>query len=244
MTQTLNQQLEQYNSMVKTTVRGVPQAVRISAYAAAGVALGAAGTAEAGIIYSGIQNVTVAAAGNSGIHTASIDVDGGGADLQLVVVRSAGAFGLAFLNPLVGAVAADPSSLTKFASGGTIGSGAAFDGGSVAAYGNVGGTFIGNFNFSSNGFAGFQLASGNFGWIRLHTATQAGGSTTSLDALTAIDWAYEDSGASIQAGAGVPSGGTAPAPSALALLAAGVGGIAAFRRRKNAAAKQATALHA
>jgi hypothetical protein len=62
-----------------------------------------------------------------------------------------------------------------------------------------------------------------FGWIRI-----TGGPTAGFPA-TIVDWAYEDSGAGILAGATA-----VPEPSSLALgcLAAGAAGLAAWRKRK------------
>ena len=52
---------------------------------------------------------------------------------------------------------------------------------------------------STNGIVGFKLASGNFGWIRLHVEdTDA---APFPDKLTAVDWAYDDTGAAIAVGA-------------------------------------------
>jgi len=63
-----------------------------------------------------------------------------------------------------------------------------------------------------------------FGWIRV-----TGGPTAGFPA-TIVDWAYEDTGAGILTGAGI-----VPEPSSLALgcLAAGAAGVAAWRRRKS-----------
>lgn len=82
---------------------------------------------------------------------------------------------------------------------------------------------------STTAFMGveFRDASNNdrFGWIRI-----TGGSAAGFPA-TVVDWAYEDSGAGIQTGAGV-----VPEPNSLALgcLAAGAAGLAAWRKRKAA----------
>lgn len=102
--------------------------------------------------------------------------------------------------------------------------------------------------FGADGLFGFQLGGGNYGWIRLRIddialnqnfkdlfngALQNG--VGFADKVTAIDWAYEDSGATIAAGATGATG--VPAPASLALLAAGAVGVGAFRRRKQEAAK-------
>ena len=98
---------------------------------------------------------------------------------------------------------------------------------------------LGHFPLGATGIAGFQLANGDYGWIRLKLtdlglnqpfSTVLGGSPLGngqgyADKVTVVDWAYENSGAAIKAG-------DVPEPSALALLAAGAVGIGAFRRRK------------
>ena len=88
------------------------------------------------------------------------------------------------------------------------------------------------------GIAGIQLASGNYGWIRLRIDDLGpnqpfGGTYTNgqnfPDKITIIDWAYKDSGAPIHVADTVSQ---VPEPSSLLLLASGAAGIAAFRRRK------------
>jgi hypothetical protein len=111
----------------------------------------------------------------------------------------------------------------------------------------VNGGLFGHAPLGVTGVVGVKLGSGNFGWIRLkvedlglnqpfrdHLALTGGAPISGQgfgDKITVIDWAYENSGAAIHAGAtGSPVG--VPEPSALALLAAGAAGIGAFRRRK------------
>jgi hypothetical protein len=78
-------------------------------------------------------------------------------------------------------------------------------------------------------FMGIEFANASdqelYGWIRI-----TGGGTTGIPA-TIVDWAYDDSGAGILTGAG-----TIPEPSSFALgcLAAGAFGLAAWRKRKAA----------
>jgi hypothetical protein len=83
------------------------------------------------------------------------------------------------------------------------------------------------------GFAGFRTAGTGtgsnfiqrFGWIRLKWNSNAG----FPNSITALDWAIEDSGAPIVAGAtGTPEPGTM----SMALLAAGAAGIVAWRKRR------------
>jgi hypothetical protein len=106
-----------------------------------------------------------------------------------------------------------------------LGAGVMVDGSSaLGTYQNMGPTFT-----STTAFMGVEFfnASNNplFGWIRV-----TGGSTLGFPA-TIVDWAYEDSGAGILTGAGI-----VPEPSSLALgcLAAGAAGLVAWRKRKAA----------
>jgi hypothetical protein len=196
--------------------------------AAAGSALAMSGAADADIIYSGVQNVTIESIG--GVKSnARIDVDGNGDDDLFMSVNGRGFATVDISNGAQVAYSGMSYWARRFGSGSTIGSGADFNTFSKFIRGtdNKGGTF-GNWNFSTTGIAGFQLGSGNFGWIRLHVESISG---KSADKLTAIDWAYEDSGAAIAAGA---TGSAAPAPASLALLATGAVGVAAMRRRRKA----------
>ncbi|MEP6821141.1 MAG: PEP-CTERM sorting domain-containing protein [Chthoniobacterales bacterium] len=101
-----------------------------------------------------------------------------------------------------------------------------FGGVTTMSYGNAYGPWAG----TTSGFLGlqFQLADGSlvFGWIRLDVVD--GGDARVLD------WAFEDSGAAIAAGA-------IPEPSSLALsfLAAGAAGLAYWRKRRGVKAEAA-----
>jgi hypothetical protein len=199
--------------------------------AAAGSALAMSGAADADIIYSGVQNVTVE---EGGTLSALIDVDGGGADLKIFLNLGIDK-GSALVSGSNGAQLANVGiyfSARRFASGSTISSGAGFRTNSMFVLGeNKKGSAVGEWEFSTNGIAGFKLGSGNFGWIRLHVENTD--SDVYPDRMTAIDWAYEDSGAAIAAGA-TGSAAPAPAPASLALLATGAVGVAAMRRRRRA----------
>ncbi len=77
------------------------------------------------------------------------------------------------------------------------------------AYGGWGGV-----GTTQTGYLGFQLSSGNYGWIEI--ALDAGG-------MTFLGAAYENSGADIAAGA-------VPAPASLGMLAMGAGAL--LRRKR------------
>jgi hypothetical protein len=89
-----------------------------------------------------------------------------------------------------------------------------------------GGAYNSNFKFNGDaktGYIGFRdHDSGNYGWAYIEV--------TDGYSYKINGWAYEDSGGTIKAGE-TPSGGAAPEPSGLALLACGAAGIFALRRK-------------
>ena len=111
------------------------------------------------------------------------------------------------------------------------------------AFGNEG--YFNDFNASTpggqwqvgdTGFLGLQITINgqiDFGWaeVRLNSASPVSSSSSSLAAdvadgqFTLLGYAFQDSGAPIQAGA-------IPEPSSLALLALGATGVVALRRRR------------
>ncbi len=215
----------------------------VGGYAAAvGAGLAMTGAADAAIIYSGIQNISVTFTGTAGQDFTFLDLDGIGAshDVQLQVWRNGegtGNFAGAWMwgsDVRYGAVT--NGGQRRFASGDTIGAGVTLSNSTGLLNGGSGPGFnsLGNWNLSSSGLAGFQFkSSGNYGWIRLLVEDLNGNGTP--DRLTAVDWAYEDGGAAIQAGDTGASGASVPVPAPLALLALGGVGIAATRRRAKAA---------
>lgn len=140
--------------------------------------------------------------------------------------------------------------MAAVAPGALIGPAGSFSGGAAGAiklaYGSLSGQTMayGN-NFVGEGIFGFQLNSGNYGWVRLlvedlgdnqpfkdffaansHAPFVDG--KDFADRITVLDWAYDDQGSAIIAGTQI----ALPEPGALELLAAGAVGIAAMRRRQ------------
>ncbi len=96
----LQQKLEQYSTTAKGQTTHSLSAAEIAGYAAAAAAaLTMAGAADAGIVYSGVQNISVqinpnaVATGNpfQTFQQTAIDIDGGGADISARVGLLAGA---------------------------------------------------------------------------------------------------------------------------------------------------------
>lgn len=215
----------------------VPSAARAAAFTAAlGAGLALAANADAGIIYSGVQNVA-SNYGGPGVNRITIDLNG---------ALAGGAFQFGNVNfPTTNILRRSIQSITAgdliFRLGGvtplatyalSLGSGV-----------QVGSTGVGNSfsvlnesqpanlsNFAANGvgFVGVRFtdpAGTHDGWIRL---SYSSGFTN----LTIVDWAYNDApGGSILAGQTV---GAIPEPASVAvgLLAAGAVGLRFLRRRR------------
>jgi hypothetical protein len=241
--QSLQTKLDAYKALSsddRTTDKGRQRSWALYA-TAAGSGLALVTAAEAGIMYSGIQNVTAAPGTNaeSAIH---INI-GGGNPFVIDARRGTGAFstlGDASLRAVAGGgmVMKNVSSqLLRLASGAKISSHA----GSFRTRGNLQYKKHSTFSNQQNGtwpqgqqgFAGVEFTQGgqdHFGWIRLSWNGDNSGFPTSL---TAIDWAYNDvAGASILAGQETSGAVPEPNSAVLALLGTGCAGVLAWRRRK------------
>ena len=197
--------------------------------AAASSAFVFSATADAAVIYSGVQNI--------GLNT-PVDIDNDGiSDINLSVNLSSSANYAYMLTPNEVAFIREPGGnlVKKLSSGSSIGAGANFvfiDGTFRAA------TTYSNFSAgwpgatppnTTSGLAGIKIADSGtdiFAWLRFSITNDANGLPVDI---TLIDWAYEDTGASIIAGA---TTSPVPLPGSLGLLAMGASGLAAFRRRK------------
>lgn len=211
----------------------------------AGSALALATNANAGIIYSGIQNVSATRPGPAGIgpNLATIFVGGAPWDVYafnnfvsaIPGVRSGRSTATAALHIVPGfgeGVMKSFANVRKLASGAIISAGQTFGAGFPRLRRKNNFSYTGQFLNSQAGFAGIEFNLGgvaHFGWIRLHSSIGPGNAVTA----TAIDWAYNDvAGASILAGEGVPSAAPEPSTTSMALLAAGAAGVLAWRKRR------------
>ncbi len=185
--------------------------------------------ADAAIIYSGLQNITLAHNAAAGSVEKGLDINGDGVvDFNLSINRATATGTVVLVGTGGRGKFLQQGSLTlqKLAKGAIISNGAgAF--GSVALIASV---FQGVHNrglWASGeiGYAGFVLGNGDLGWIRLEWTTTDG--TSEPNTLTAIDWAYDNvPGESIAAG----QTSSVPEPGATALLA--LAGAAFLRRRR------------
>ena len=219
---------------------------RLLAYvAAAGAALGAAGSAEATVVYSGVQNksysnsnenFTLTKAGglggsdfnvamgaiagtSNGVNFASAFVQSGGNNGSLSIANS-GRFALNFINGNTIAAASWGSNHKLFS----------YSAGNKSTGGNFN-------NNKSSGYLGLKFTTQGgdkyYGWMFIDSVHVGDGNSTP-SSFRVVDWAYQDAaGVSINAGEGAPSNAVPePTSCALALIAMGAGGLAVHRRRR------------
>ncbi|MDP2430662.1 MAG: PEP-CTERM sorting domain-containing protein [Pseudomonadota bacterium] len=188
----LNEQLTRYGITAKGQIAQGRSLGEYAGYAAAvGAGLAMAGGADAAIIYSGVQNISLSlnpaaqAATNSIFNVASqnIDMDGGGADFGIQVgfvgqlntgSTAAKYVGGGILQGAGSALWLNAGSASNLAAGAMVGPGGNFAGGNVGRVRfqvvntvSSSATTNGNFADGVTGFVGIKLASGNYGWIRL-----------------------------------------------------------------------------
>lgn len=192
----------------------------VACAAAAGAAVaGTATKSEAAIVWSGAVNINIPST-TAGVYLNVVTGVNGTAPVTNWDVNPWSSSSLSFFNPSLpsGGVYVGTSTVPANLAAGTLIDGASTYGSGAAAAGSL------NLN-SSNNIFGFRFqneAAGNqtqYGWMRI---LLSGSATAQPRAI--VEYAYEDSGAGIQAGA-------VPAPGSAALLALGALGLAGRRRK-------------
>ena len=198
---------------------------QLTAYSvAAGAALALTNPADASIIYSGAQNITI----DSTTPSYSIDLDGGGDDFYIsanFLPSSAYFYATGLAGAKVRLQTAFSTTAKNFYKGESIVPGTA---NMWHSYGFLHGTYsgpgFGPFN-DTQGYIGIQFGASQYlGWIKYEGDSNSPSGTI-------LGWAYEDNPATpIKAGA-VPLPGTF----GLGLLSLGAAGVARLRQRKKEA---------
>lgn len=201
-----------------------PASLRTAYSIAAGAAAVAAGAANAQIVYSGVQDLSI---GQFSALNLDLDLDGSGDLLLKNYVFGGGNYMGATVNFY-------PGKLVTFNAGGYsyVASLAANFQIDAAAMGSFFGSMAygaanpnAQFNNADGAILGVSFATGAniyYGWVRV-SIDQAAGS------FVVNDWAYES-----QSGVGIAAG-VVPAPGALGLLAAGAAGLGLLRGRRREA---------
>ncbi len=196
--------------------------MRLLAYSlAAGASAVAAGTTDAAIVYSGLQNIAI---GQYSSQNLNLDGDAYNDILLKNYVFSGGNYQGAYVSYYPGKVVGFTSGLSYVS---------ALSAGTVIDAGNANSQFFGSmaygannpnaeFNNVTDAYIGLAFPIGgvnHYGWVRVDVDNAAG-------TFVIKDWAYDD-----VAGQGIEAGAV-PEPGALSLLAVGAAGVMAMRRRQ------------
>jgi hypothetical protein len=201
---------------MSTTDRSLRNSYALAAGAAAAAA---AAAADASIVYSGTQNISISQFSSLNLN---LDGDAYGDVLLKNYVFGGGNYQGASVNFYPGKLVTFSNSLTYVSA---LSAGFAINSASVGSFfGSMayGSTNPGaQFNNANGAYLGLSFVSGAnlyYGWVRVSINNATG-------SFVVNDWAYENSGAGILAGA-------VPAPGALGLLALGPAGLGILRGRK------------
>jgi hypothetical protein len=228
------EKLEAYSNKAGAAVKADDKWLDWLPYAAAAVAALAPAAADATIIYSGPQNVTIGANG-----TFNVNLSG---NYFAKLSNGAGPGSVRFARALgqVPAVSSSARTALRLSLGAPIGGSRHFFGSGLLRQGQTGATrVIAQFYPpNSRGFLGIHTANGDYGWIDVQVVSN-GANSSSGYTTTIYGWAYDNSGASILAGA---TASAVPEPTTLSLfglgaLALGARGLRNLKsRRKQSAA--------
>lgn len=191
--------------------------------AAGASAMGAAGQADAGVVYSGVQDISI-----NQFSSQDLNLDGDAYnDILLKNYVFGGNYQGAYVNFAPGKVVGFIDSNTNLAYATALSAGFTID-----AAATSGGPFQVSLAYASNpnsqfddvtgAFIGLEFAISavsHFGWVRVTIDNAAG-------TFVINDWAYNDT-----PGAGIVTG-EVPEPTTLGFLAAGAAGLIMHRRRR------------
>jgi hypothetical protein len=216
-----------------------------AAAATAAVVAGTADHSQAAIVYSGVQNAPLTD-GSPGIYINLVTNGVAGApfsgwDINPYVNggTSQAFFGMylpAAATKLVmsSAAGAGGGDVAKLPAGATIGPSSTLIG-QPSQFGFMNNATVGDWVGAGTGYMGVQFEEagvngGNpmYGWVQISKATAGEPPRGGPTGITFIDWAYDNSGAAIPAGA---TASVVPEPSSRALLAVGAIGLSVRRGR-------------